>query len=282
MTIRPSRRRATATERGRVTKFSQADNAQTAAYSQIGPRNIPEVKIWLRVDLATDSGTLTIPDAMGGASATQATAARKPVLGTTSNGLAKLTCTDDCLVLPISAGFNNAAWFGIAMWIRPANVTTSSDIFNVTTAAGASINKLSFRQTTDDLVDFLWAADGSANRSGRTLTGKAVLAANVWVFVSMEFDGSQTLESDKNRFKLNGTPVPAPNAVAYSDGVPTVGAPGPSVLNTPTGNALLFARTTVPANPFIGDVGPDIFFYDPRTITAQSLVQLAQFRVPVG
>ncbi len=280
MSVRPTRSKATQTEVNRVASISQQELAETSAFATVNPRTIPEVKVWLRVDLATDSGTFTVPDALGGSSATQATAARKPTLGTTGNGLAKLTCTDDCLVLPNQAGFNNAAWFGIAMWVRPANVSTSSDLFNMTTASGGSINRLSLRQTANDLVTFTWAADNTATRSARTTRG--IMSTNVWKFIAHEFDGTQTLEADKQRFKDMGSPIALPQVVTYSDGVPTVGSPGLSTLNTPTGNSLLFSRTTAGGNPFIGDIGPDIFFYDPRTITQTQLVQLAQFRVPVG
>lgn len=278
---------ATPEEVNRVAVMSNQELAEAAPYSIIDPISIPEIKIWLRVDQATSdvNGVSSVPDAKGGSAATQSTNAQKPTLGTTGNGLAKLTCVDDCLVLPIQAGFNNSAWFGMAMWIRPSNVSTSSDLFNVTTASGATVNKLSFRQSSDDLLDFTWASNGSDTRQARTGSagfGKAILAVNIWTFVSMEFDGTQATEDTKNQFKLNGTPVPAPNATQYSNGVGAIGSPGLSALNTPTGNSLLFARTTAGGNPFQGDIGPDIFFYDPRTITAQKLVQAAQFRVPVG
>lgn len=242
------------------------------------------LKIWLDVSQSTSdvNGVSSVPDRMGGAAAVQSVNAQKPTLGTTSNGISKLTCTDDVLLLPLSAPLLNDTNFGIAMWVKPANITTSSDIFGVVTGtSAASLNRINIRQTTDDLVVFLWATAANI-RSGRSLAVNALLQPNVWVFMTYEFTGAGADELAKSKFKYNGTPLAERNAMEYADAQNVVGPPGPSTLITGmTGNALLFARTNVGGNPFQGDA-TDVFVYDPTLMTADALVQLAQYEVPVG
>ncbi len=284
MTFRASRPRASATERSRVVEFSQQDAAQSAAYSQVDPLSIPEVKIWLRVDLATNSGTLSVPDARGGSSATQPTGANKPTLGTTSNGLAKLTnASGTGLLLPMSAGHNNSAYFAIAFWCRPTSVaTTSSDFYNAVTAAGASANRISIRQDTDDLKAFVWVPPSSGGNIRNGVTTRAVLRQDLWKFVMYEFDGSLGTEDLRSRFKDAGTPLAFPQQTTTYGSTGTAPAMPTSLEPSVTGNSLLFNRATTYLQGFLGDVGPDIFFYDPRTMTDTNRVRLAQFRVPVG
>ncbi len=285
MSVRPTRSKATQTEVNRVASISQQELAETSAFATVNPRTIPEVKVWLRVDLASDSGTLTIPDSMGGASATEVNALQKPVVGVTGNGLAKLTCNRASrLVLPVSAGINDANYFGMGLWVRPANVSTSDDIFTIETGTGASANRIRFGQSTNRLVNLVYAT-GSDNRVTQSNTTRAYFATNVWKFIGVEFDGSQALEANRCRLRDMGSPLAQPMDEVYSsfpvDEV-AVPPPGPATLNVVTGTAWLFQRRVAFDRGFNGDVGPDIFFYDPRTMTQEKLIQLAQFRVPVG
>lgn len=291
MTRRPNSPDGTATEILRVAVMSDEELAESAAFSIIEPSAMPQMKVWLRVDQATNPGTFTLPDAMGGASATQATAARQPTIGTTTNGLAKLTVTDDCLSLPISAGLTDENYFGIGLWIKPLGVSASDDIFGITTGGGASANRCRFSQTTDDIVQLYWVppAPSSNVRSARSASTRNLLQAGVWKFVMAEFhadlvggNDAQT-EALRNRMFDNGVPFPAPHTIEYAQSAGTAPAPGPAKLvPAVTGNAILFARTTAGGNPFVGDIGPDIFFYDPRTLTQLQRVQMAQYRVPIG
>jgi hypothetical protein len=285
MGIRPNKPAsvASATEIRRAASMSQEELAQSAPFASIDPASIPEMKVWLRVDQATDSGTLTIPDAMGGSPAVQATAARKPALGTTGNGLAKLTnAVDDFLQLPLSSGLNDANYFGMGMWLRPSSIVTGGDILSITRvgAAGlASADKLNWRQDANDVVNFIWLPGADGTRRGKTNGG--LLQLNVWKFICLEFDGAQATELAQHRYKDMGTALTAQQLPTFSPGV----APGttpPTTLISATGSAILFNRTTAAAAGFIGDIGPDIFFYDPRTISVQNLVNLANFRVPLG
>jgi hypothetical protein len=269
------------TQRRRAAKLSQWELTQSAPFASIDPASIPEMKVWLRVDQASDSGTLSIPDAMGGSPATQATGANKPTLGTTGNGLAKLTnAVGTGLLLPLSAGVQNTAYFGMGFWMR-ASTLTGGDMFSVNTGASmASANRIQFRQSTNDLKTFVWIAAGESGiRSGGTSRGIVLL--NVWKFFMYEFNGAGATEADRSTFKDMGTTFAAPQAQTFTQEVAT-NTTMPTVLVTATGNAVLFNRTTTYANGYIGEIGPDIFFYDPRTMTDTKRVQLAQYRVPLA
>lgn len=272
---------ATPEEVNRVAVMSGRELAEAAPYSIIDPISIPEIKIWLRVDQATDTGTLTIPDAKGGSSAVQATGANKPTVGTTSNGLAKLTnAAGTGLTLPVSAGNTNAAYFAIAFWCRPSDVATNSaDFYNMDTGAGTSQHRLSVRQDTNDLKVFIYEPPGSNNINRTAVTTRAILLLNVWKFIMYEFNGSLSTEALRSVFKDMGMPITTPQVQTFAGAaaaMPTTLEPGV------TGNSILFNRTTGFTNGFRGDIGPDIFFYDPRTMTDQNRVRMAQFRVPVG
>lgn len=282
--LRPNKpvHRATPEEINRVAVLSQQELAESAAYSIVDPRTISEVKIWLRVDQASDSGTLTIPDAKGVANATQSTGANKPTVGTTGNGLAKLTCgVASALVVPINAGGLAATdYFGLSMWLRPTTTAVGAGyIFQIQSSSGlASANKIRCSRTADDMQMHVWQA--SDIRLGRTESSRIFLYDNVWRFISFEFRGNGATEADRATIKDMGAPVAAQNAVAYETPQGVISSM-PTTLATATGSGMLFNNTALNVG-FVGDIGPDIFFYDPRTMTQDKLVQLAQFRVPVG
>lgn len=246
------------------------------------------LKVWLDVSQATDSGTLTIPDRMGGASATQATAGNKPTLSTTSNGLPKLVSgIDKWLQLPLSAGINDPDYFGVALWMKTTDVTQlNGDLFNVTSSTNglAAANRLSIRQPQDDLSVFTWippAPSGNV-RSSRTLSGSALLQNGVWKFMAMEFIGVKPTELERMVYKDAGTIVASPYMPTFSQAQGTA-VDTPSTLIVTTGSAILLNRSAVasPTNGFFGET-TDWFFYDPRTMSSDDLVQIAQYEVPVG
>lgn len=244
------------------------------------------LKAWLDVSQSTadGNGVSLVPDRLGGPGATQSVNAQKPQLATSSNGLSKLVMTDDALgmnVATYAAVLQDANWFGMAGWIKPGNIGVTGDLFNISNAfsGSASSNRIQIRLATDDLVSFLWATASNIRRGQTTST---FVNQGVWMFYTYEFIGAGATEQDKNRFKMNGTPVPARYAMAFDDAQNTVGAPGPSTLLTgATGSASLFARNITGLSPFIGEA-TDIFFYDPTTMTSDALVALAQYEVPVG
>lgn len=244
------------------------------------------LKAWLDVSQSTadGNGVSLVPDRLGGPGATQSVNAQKPQLGTTSNGLSKLVMTDDALgmnVATYAAALQDANWFGMACWIKPGNIGVTGDLFNISTAfsGSASSNRIQIRQATDDLISFLWATASNIRRGQST---SQLLNQGVWTFFTYEFIGAGATEADKNRFKVNGTPIASRYTMAFDDAQNTVGPPGPSTLLTgATGSASLFARNITGLSPFIGEA-TDVFFYDPTTMTSDALLALAQYEVPVG
>jgi len=53
----------------------------------------------------------------------------------------------------------------------------------------------------------------------------------------------------------------------------------PATLVTPTGNAFLGAATNIPGNPFVGDMGPNIYFLN-RQLTSGERLDLMNFEAP--
>lgn len=250
------------------------------ASSNFLPSQVPQLQVWLRVDQAVSSGGLvsSIPDAMGGPSLVQASSPLQPTLGTTGNGLAKLTVNASVMTLAMGAALQGPR-FGLTFWYKPANITTSSDFFNVVTGGGSSINRQSLRQAANDLFSLVWA-DASNVRSART--NRAILTAGLWKCISLEFDGAQVAELDRHRFKDMGTPLTVNDLPTFADSQGVVGAPGPASMRLgATGNALFFARTLAAGNPLQGEIGPNIFIHDPQ-ISPDNLVRLASYQVPVG
>lgn len=279
-----SSRGSNASHRRRVAAISQQELASTAPFAQVNPLTIPEVKVWLRVDQATSdvNGISSIPDAKGGSPAVQAVNAQKPTLGTTGNGFAKLVNTSTKgVTLPITTGgIGNTAWFGMGLWIKPTSIAGTGDLFDITRTGAAglgSLDRMSCRVALDDLNLFLWLSAGNT-RLARTRTDRSPLQVNTWTFVSYEFVGAEATEATRHRFKEFGTVLPAPITYVYED---SQGTAGPiTSLVAATGSAILFNRTTAYANGFVGEIGPDIFFYDPTTLFGDRLIQLAQYRVP--
>ncbi len=286
MAFRPTKTvsKATADEIRRVATISDEELERTSTTIVPGDLDLPELKIWLKIDGASDSGTLTIPDALGGSSATQPTALNKPTVGTTGNGLPKLTCAAGTgLILPISAGINNTSWFGMAFWAK-ATSTSAADFYSAirTGASGlANLDRQRFGVTNqDDLASLIWVSQGNTRRA-QTNTSRATVFQNVWKFLCFEFIGTNASEATRFLIKDMGAPVAAPAAVIYDDSQGTAGSNITSLVSV-TGSAILFNRTTAYANGFIGDIGPDIFFYDPTTMTQDKRVSLAQHRIPTG
>ncbi len=246
------------------------------------------LKVWLDVSQQSDSGTLTIPDLMGGGSATQTTAGNKPTVSTTSNGLTKLVSgADKWLQLPLSAGINDAAYFGMALWLKATDVTQlNGDLFNVTLSNTglAAANRIRVSQPQDDLSSLIWLppAPSSNVRSSRTASARALLQNGVWKFCAFEYVGAAATEAERVVYKEAGTPLPPQYLPAFAQAQGTA-LDTPSTLITTTGNAILLNRSALasPTNGFFGET-TDWFFYDPRAVTTDMLVAMAQYEVPIG
>lgn len=163
-------------------------------------------------------------------------------------GNANLTITlvDDFFSWPITSVLNSQTHFSFYTWIKPANVSGTKGLFcQRAVAGGTNLHRLLFQITgAGMLVDV--SIDNSNTRRGRETTS---LAAGVSSFVGFEFNGTRTGDE-----RLIITENKIPLSLTYTD---SAGTPGvmPETLVSVTGSTILFAVSTVPGSPFVGDAG---------------------------
>jgi hypothetical protein len=226
------------------------------------PLDLPELTAWLSWANATDTGTLSVPDLKGGSPAIQATAARKPTLATADNGVPIGTFVDDLLALPLSAAINDNLKFGMAFWVKLANVSGLKTFCSIqTTAGGASANKL--------LVNTFGASFEARAQAVDRRAQVTALDTN-WRFCYLGIDCSKGTEPAQVVMSLDGN---HPGTVAFSSDTAW-----PASLGTPTGNMLIGGSTLTPASPLVGSIGDIYFFLD--QLSAASVARLMQFNRP--
>lgn len=243
------------------------------------PRDSGKVSAWLRFSqgTVTGSGFSSVPDVLNNNPAVQGTDSMRPASGTSANGLTIATFTNDFLAWPLVNASNNqsTAW-GIAMWVRCTPDGTVRRLWSIRlpgASGGASDNRIeicSDNNASRGIFVDIYPTTVTARRGAV----QASFAAATWTFLTVEYDGTQTAEADECVITTGGTV----RTLAFSD---AAGAPGdmPDALIQPTGNAHLGAQTTAGANPFVGDIGPNVFILNAR-LTAAELAALAAFEAP--
>lgn len=240
------------------------------------PLQVSAVVGWLRVGQATvdgSEGVSSLPNVMGGSPMVQGTGSRRPIRAAAGNGLPIMQfVSNDFLIEPLQSGVNNnAAWFGMGMWLRSPIGTTIRTIYAIVNDANsATATRLRWQVLANESMAFDAFLDDS---NARRLASNASQVAGGWEFWTVAHDGS--LSGDARAVQHNGGASPG---AAYS----AIGTATemPATLVTPTGNALLGTGAAL-ANPFIGDMGPNIYFFN-RQLTAPELANLMAFEQPVG
>lgn len=281
MTFRPNGRRVRQAEINRVAILSQSDLAISSGHSSADPRVTlgSDLKVWLDINASTHdvNGISSVPDVMGGSPAVQSTNAQKPAFDTSTNGYGIATSvTATAMTLPLSAGIADTTYFGMSLWIRPTNTAASTIFMAVLSSGGASANRMEIRQNTNDVKWYVYQP--GAIRSVGSVTSRGFFFQNQWRFLSFEYNGAGATEAEKATMKDMGTNFANPMTPTFQDesGTSTM----PATLVSATGNMLLFNRTTAFTGGFQGQIGPDIFFYDPRNMTDAKRIALANYRVP--
>lgn len=211
----------------------------------------------------TGSGYSSVPDLLGGSPAVQATDARRPAAATAANGLPIATFTDDFLSWPLSAANNSATLWGWAAWVKLANTTGNKFLFSIiNTSGGANANKLTGLANGNQLRIDASSVDRHAS--------VGTLDTN-WRFVYMGVDCAQATEATQVLMAID--------AGAFDTVSFTAGTPWPATLPQPTGNMLIGAQTTVPANPLVGSIGPLIWQFGAQ-LTLPELLAISQVAVP--
>lgn len=227
------------------------------------PRQLPALTAWLNWARATDSGTLSVPDLMGGSAATQSTGGLKPTISTTTNGVVIATFSSNVLALPLSAAVNGNTKFGIAFWVKLSGVVgVQTFISTQNVAGGASADKL--------LCNTFGATLEARAQSVDRRAGITALDTN-WRFCYIGIDCSKGTEATQVIEALDGLL----GTVGFSSDTAW-----PASLGTPTGNMLIGSTTSAgTASPLLGSIG-DIYFFSDQ-LSAADIGRLMNFNRPL-
>jgi len=253
------------------------------------PGTLSEVLAWYQVELATITSTrvTTLPDTKGGASFTTNVSAPGPVQSDSANGLKVMTFTG---AEALAAVDNNAAWrnsefFGLAFWFKATAETGQGTFFSYWSGTlGMSANRVLVGTSANTRVRQIVrnAADsGSSTLDTATGAGHFVIKTGVWQFFAFLVDG-RVAAADRNRVKLSGADMPLPQ-------FPTVTGSVDATLRTSLAAPNLVAlgcadvdqATSAVAGGIVGQMGPDIVFFDPA-MKIGKLRRIMGYRVPRG
>lgn len=171
---------------------------------------VPEVSAILDLSGWTDTGTLSIPDRRNSNAATQATAGRKPTMGTAANGRATATfvaASPSQLSLPMHASLNGTAEWGVAFWIKVNTYLNLRYVLNVGGAAGTYDNskaEIAIHSNRSALLSVF--GQDTVNYNGRrgTTAGNALPAAGTWFSLRAQFNGLLGTEVLRHKLFING------------------------------------------------------------------------------
>jgi hypothetical protein len=229
------------------------------------PTQIPQLTKWLSWAGATSSGTFSLPDKLGGAAATQASAGLKPVINRTANGIAYGTFSNSLLALPLSPAINDNLLFGVAFWLRLANLSGVKTLMSVQSVpGGASANKL--------LVDTFGASlEARAQAVDRRALLTSMSLDTNWRFCYTGIDCSKPSEPAQVIMGLDGVF----GTVAFSSDTAW-----PASLGTPTGNMFIGATLVDgTGSPLFADVG-DVYHFSGQ-VSASDFGRLKNFDRPL-
>ncbi len=221
----------------------------------------------------TGSGVSSLPNEFG-SPAVQTIDSARPPLSTSGNGFPIMQFDGArYLVDPLQTAINNNAnFFGMGLWLRSPLNTVVRSIYSVRNTAGsANAERMAWQIASSELVFVDFFLDNS-NR--RRLSTNAAQALGGWEFWTIAHQGS--LSGDARVLQHKNGVIPASTYSAVG-----VAAEEPATLVTPTGNAFIGVRTTALLEPFIGDIGPNIYFYN-RQLTTQEFIDFAAYEQPIG
>ncbi len=254
------------------------------------PSDFPEVKAWYQVDQATITSTrvTSLPDTLGGPPFVTNLSAPGPVQDTTANGLKVMTWTGaECLVAPdATPAWQNSSWFGLAFWFKPTAETGQGDFFNYWSGTlGLSGNRIICRTSANTRIAQIVrnAADnGSCTTESNTGSGLFVFKTGVWQFHAFTVDCRLGTVADRSNILIGGAPLPLPQFKTDSaamDASMRTTATAPNLVTL--GARDVDQGTSAVSGGVIGQMGPDIFFFDPA-LKAGKLRHMMNRRVPRG
>lgn len=230
--------------------------------ARFSPSSISAVSAWMRVASATSNanGISSLPDLLNTNPAVQATNSRKPGTGSAANGLPIMTFDGgDMLGWPLIAANNSNTQNGFALWYKPASVAAAIQvIIGISGDTGSATNYK--RQVCQLLNNFAVKVFFTAIANGRQAIAVAtVVVPGTWYFITAEYDAAAATEALRNVLTINGVV----QTLTFSD--QGTGGAGPNLISV-TGNALIGAQSTTPANPIQGGgaIGPNIFSFNAK------------------
>lgn len=239
----------------------------------------------------------TIPDAMGGPSFTQNVNAPGPARTTLANGAQVLDYngTQGLVAASVNPAWQNADWFGLAFWFKPSQEAIVGDFFSYYGGAtGIAANRINCRMTFPGsvvrLAQIVRDTADTGNRQNESGDApQRAIKPGIWQFMSWQWNALGATEAERNVMLLNTCPFVPSGTSVYSN---IAGTPGGAFTQLRTATAApnlvtlgcrdIDQGTSALTAGIRGQLGPDVFFYNPQVVDPQKLRRLATWNVPRG
>lgn len=234
------------------------------------------ISAWYRYAASPQSGGVwtSVVDVLNTNPADASTSTKRAAVATSSNGFptALFDGTDDNLVVPLIAANNGSPRWGVAFHLKNTGVAAGvKGIWCVEQGVGANLVRIEVLRSAATLIIDVYVTNDSTSRRA---TYAGVLTTST-VFLTIEYDGDQTLEADKCVVTLDA----AVQTAAFSDSNGTPG-PMPATLRAATGSGALGTRdVTTNLGPLNATIGPNIYFLQAQLTAAQRTI-LSNFERP--
>lgn len=251
-----------------------------AAGAEFQPYQLSAVSSWFRLahpsTAITGSGYSSVHDVLNPSSpATQGTDARRPPNATSSNGLPIVDVTAHVLSIPVIDARNGTTYWGFAGHFRRTGGTFPSRVA-MRAVAGSSADKLDTQSASGDGDRLAFhSLNGAGADSVSEIDGASPL--NTWQFLTYEFNGDGATDADKCVITVDGVV----QTLTFS------GAAMPSALVSVTGTIMYLAQQSGGTNPFVGQAGPNWYFFNAKMagvtqglLTAPARSSLSTFERP--
>jgi hypothetical protein len=228
------------------------------------PASVSAITSWHRVPLATvtGSGISSLPDVLNSNPAVQATdAARPPRVASAGNGLLVMQGVNDRLSIPAISGNNQLVTWGFATHILLDDVAATKYILRRGVSTGTepvATDSDVLTILSDESLFFRVHADASGGQIRSAATPAGTLTNAAYRFVTVEFNGNLAAEANRCVITVDA----AVQTLSFANSVGTPGAMPAALQGQPAGTdiSLLDQRTNAGLSPFIGKMGPNIYF----------------------
>jgi hypothetical protein len=228
------------------------------------PTSLGILGAWFDAATASDAGSglaFTLPNRSSANHATTTTDARKPTIGTATNGVTILTCSASGLQVPLHAAINGAVKWGIHFHIRITSAAGNPVPFSIDSSGtgGASARKIIAQRFSGDL-GYCFAN----NTEGRSVGPASLWPLNTWVGCGLEINlglesspGTPAADLDRMLWTIDGLPVTS--AAAAIGGLAAL----PLTMPTPTGFMNLFCQNAATgSNGLVAQIGQHILVWN--------------------